>query len=91
VDWTQPAEVVARRIRGLSPFPGAWCDAGAERLKLLRARPVAGAGAPGEVLEGFTAACGEGAVEITQAQREGRRPMSAGEILRGLTLPPKLT
>ena len=90
VDWTQPADIVARRIRGLSPFPGAWCDAGAERLKLLRARPVAGAGAPGEVLEGFTVACGEGAVEIGEAQREGRRPMEAGEILRGLTMPARL-
>jgi methionyl-tRNA formyltransferase len=90
VDWTQPAEVVARRIRGLSPFPGAWCDAGAERLKLLRAKAVAGQGAPGEVLEGFTVACGDGAVEIGEAQREGRRPMPAGEILRGLSLPARL-
>jgi len=90
VDWTQPAGIVARRIRGLSPFPGAWCEAGAERLKLLRARATAGAGAPGEVLGGFTVACGAGAVEVTQAQREGRRPMEAGEILRGLILPARL-
>jgi methionyl-tRNA formyltransferase len=42
------------------------------------------------VLEGLTVACGEGAVEITEAQREGRRPMPAGEILRGLTVPARL-
>ncbi len=88
IDWTQPAEAVARRIRGLSPFPGAWVATPAGRLKLLNARAVAGQGAPGEVLSGLTIACGAGAVAITEAQREGRRPMPAGELLRGLDLPP---
>jgi len=90
IDWAQPAEVVARRIRGLSPFPGAWCRAGGERLKLHRARAVGGAGAPGERLDGLTIACGRGAVEVTEAQREGRRPMPAAEILRGMELPDRL-
>jgi methionyl-tRNA formyltransferase len=90
VDWTRPAAEIDRQIRGLSPFPGAWCLIGGERVKLLRARPVEGHGAPGQVLEGFTVACGDGAVEVTQAQREGRKPMAAGEVLRGLSLPPRL-
>ncbi len=87
IDWTQPAEKVDRLIRGLSPFPGAWCDAG-ERLKLLRSRVVEGQGEPGELLHGLTIACGTGAVEIIEAQREGKRPMAAEELLRGLPLPP---
>ena len=86
VDWTRPAAEVSRMIRGLSPFPGAWCEAGGERLKLLGAREVEGSGAPGEVLGGFTVACGDGAVEVTKAQRAGRRPMPAAEILKGLEL-----
>ena len=90
VDWTRPAAEVDRLIRGLSPFPGAWCRAGGERLKLLRSRVVAGAGAPGEVLGGFTIACGEGAVEITELQREGRRAVPATDALRGMALPPRL-
>lgn len=90
VDWTRPAAEVDRLIRGLSPFPGAWCLAGGERLKLLRSRVVAGTGAPGEVLGGFTVACGEGAVEITEVQREGRRAVPAAEALRGMALPPRL-
>lgn len=90
VDWTRPAAEVDRLIRGLSPFPGAWCLAGDERLKLLRSRVVAGAGAPGEVLGGFTIACGEGAVEITEVQREGRRAVPATDALRGMALPPRL-
>ena len=90
IDWAQPAETVARQIRGLSPFPGAWCRAGKDRLKLHRARAVSGTGAPGQRLEGFTIACGQGAVEVTEAQREGRRPMPAPEILRGVDLPDSL-
>lgn len=86
IDWSRPAAEVDRLIRGLSPFPGAWCLAGDERLKLLRSRVVPGEGAPGAVLDGFTIACGQGAVEIIEAQREGKRPMPAAEVLRGLTL-----
>lgn len=90
VDWTRPAEEVDRQIRGLSPFPGAWVEIGGERVKLLRSRPVVGQGAPGAVLGGFTVACGSGAVEVTEAQREGKRAMPAGEVLRGLVLPARL-
>ena len=90
VDFTQDAETVDRQIRGLSPFPGAWVQVGAERVKLLRSRLVAGNGVPGQVLTGFTIACGSGAVEVTEAQREGKRPMPAAEVLKGLPLPPIL-
>ena len=94
VDWTRPAAEVDRLIRGLSPFPGAWCMAGSERLKLLRSRLSEGQGVPGEVpdevLGGLVVACGEGAVEITEVQREGKRPMPAAEALRGMDLPARL-
>lgn len=90
IDWALPAPQVDRQIRGLSPFPGAWCMLGGERIKLLRSRLAAGAGAPGTVLQGFTIACGTGAVEVLEAQREGKRPMPAAEVLRGLTLPDRL-
>ena len=87
IDWTLPADVVARRIRGLSPFPGAWCMVGDERVKLLRAHAVTGDGTPGQVLNRFTVACGTGAIVVTEAQREGKRAAPADEILRGFTLP----
>lgn len=90
VDFTQSAETVDRLIRGLSPFPGAWVPVGEERVKLLRSRVAAGTGTPGQLLHGFTLACGVGAVEILTAQREGKRPMPAAEVLKGLTLPPHL-
>ncbi len=90
VDFTKPAVEVDRLIRGLSPFPGAWTEVRGERVKLLRSRLALGQGAPGQVLGGFTIACGTGAVEITEAQREGKRPMPAAEVLKGSVLPDRL-
>lgn len=91
VDWDRPAVEVANHICGLSPFPGAWCDVGGERIKLLRAMAVTGEGAPGTVLGGFRIACRDGAVEITRAQRPGKTAMDASEILRGLDLGGRLS
>ncbi len=90
IDWTRPAVEVDRAIRGLSPFPGAWCEIGGERARLLRSRLAEGSGAPGEVLFGLTVACGDGAVKILQAQRPGKRAMAADEFLRGIDLPDRL-
>ncbi|SIS87406.1 methionyl-tRNA formyltransferase [Phaeovulum vinaykumarii] len=90
VDFTRPAAEVARHINGLSPFPGAWVEVAGERLKLLRAGVVDGQGAPGTVLSGLRIACGSGAVEVLEAQREGKRPMQAQDLLRGLVLPERL-
>ncbi|MWP36280.1 methionyl-tRNA formyltransferase [Rhodobacter sphaeroides] len=87
IDWTRPATEIDRQIRGLSPFPGAWTLLNGERVKLLRCRLAEGQGAPGAVLGGLTIACGTGAVEITLAQREGKRPIEPEEFLRGFPLP----
>jgi methionyl-tRNA formyltransferase len=87
VDFTRPATEVDRLIRGLSPFPGAWAQVGDERVKLLGSRLSQGSGVPGQVLHGFTIACGSGAVEVSHAQRAGKKPMAADAVLKGLTLP----
>ncbi len=83
IDWSAAASDVDRQVRGLSPFPGAWCDVGGERLKLLRSRVVEGSGAPGQRLGGLRIACGVGAIDVLEAQRPGKRPMPAADILRG--------
>ena len=87
MDWAQPAEVLDRQIRGRSPFPGAWCDVNGERVKLLGSKLAEGNGQAGRVLNGFTIACGKGEVEITRLQREGKKPVSTEDALRGMTLP----
>ena len=91
IDWSRRAAEIDRHIRGLSPFPGAWTQVNGERIKLLRSTLADGAGAPATHLGDFRIACGEGAVQIIEAQREGKRPMAAEELLRGLTLPDRLT
>ena len=91
IDFTRPAREVHNHVRGLSPFPGAWFAAGekAERIKVLRTRMASGSGAPGTVLDAApTVACGEGAVELVELQRAGKRPMPAAELMRGFPLPP---
>lgn len=90
IDWSRPAGEVDRLIRGLSPFPGAWCEIDGERVKLLRSRLATGEGAPGTRLDGLTVACGTGAVEITEIQRAGKRAMPAGDALRGWPLPDRI-
>ena len=64
--------------------------AGEERMKLLASRLVEGEGAPGTVLDGTRIACGSGAVEITRAQRPGRKAADAITFLQGYALPEKL-
>lgn len=90
IDWSRPAVEVDRLIRGLSPFPGAWTEVAGERIKILRSRLAAGAGLPGQVLGGMVVACGTGAVEITLAQREGKRAMEPQDFLRGFQWPDRI-
>ncbi|MDQ2090752.1 methionyl-tRNA formyltransferase [Marimonas arenosa] len=88
IDWIRPAEEIDRQIRGLSPFPGAWCNHEGARLKLLRSRLTTGTGQPGEILdEALTIACGVGAIQITRLQKAGSRAQDAEEFLRGMPIP----
>ena len=88
LNFTEPAELVERRLRALNPAPGCWCEARGERLSLLAGRVVAASGPPGTVIAlPLTIACGSDAIGITQVQRAGRRPISADELQRGFALP----
>jgi methionyl-tRNA formyltransferase len=91
IDWRKPAQELHNLVRGLEPAPGAFFEAdlgsGVERVKVLRTRLEAGAGAPGEALddEGLIA-CGEGALRLVRVQRAGKAPMSFAEFARGRKL-----
>jgi len=84
IDWSHLALQVKDHIRALSPFPGALTQMpSAERLKILRAEVVAGAGAPGEIIgKDMTIACGRGALRALRVQRAGRNAMSGDEFMR---------
>ena len=88
IDWTRPGAEVDRKIRGLSPAPGAWfelpTDRGPVRVKALLSANEDADGAPGEVLdEALLVACGSGAVRLLRVQREGRAAQDAEAFLRG--------
>ncbi len=91
IDWSARAEEVDRKIRGLSPFPGAWFEApsdkGPVRVKALLSQLDDGSGAPGAVLDNdLLIACGSGAVRLLTVQREGRGAQDAETFLRGFPL-----
>ena len=98
VDWVRPARDVDCQIRGLSPFPGAWCywtppgSTDPVRLKLLGSRRSGReTSAPaGMVLDDrLLVACGDGgAVRITRLQKPGGKPLDAEVFLNGQPIPP---
>jgi methionyl-tRNA formyltransferase len=89
IDWSRPWKQVHDHIRGLSPFPGAWCEIAGTRVKALRSTKAEGAGAPGTVLDDkLTIACGVGAVRLVELQRAGKQAMGAEEFLRGAKVAP---
>ena len=89
LDWSAPAERVARLVRGLDPKPGAWTELDGAAVKLFGALAVEEkekGGAPGEVLlanGGLVVATGQGAVAVTEVQPEGKTRMPAAEWVRG--------
>ncbi|WP_225782146.1 methionyl-tRNA formyltransferase [Xenophilus sp. Marseille-Q4582] len=92
LDWTQPAAVLARRIRAFDPFPGALAAVDGETLKLWAAQALppsmaAPGTAPGHVLaagpQGIDVATGDGVLRLTQLQRAGGKRLSAADFLRG--------
>ncbi|WP_431285904.1 methionyl-tRNA formyltransferase [Humitalea sp. 24SJ18S-53] len=88
LDWSQPADVLDRRIRALNPWPGTVATLAGEPLRILAAEPADGAGAPGLVLaDGPIVACGQGALRLTRLQRAGRAAMPAADFLRGSPMP----
>ncbi|HWE05725.1 MAG TPA: methionyl-tRNA formyltransferase [Rhizomicrobium sp.] len=87
IAWTRPARELDCLVRGLSPQPGAWCEARGERLKILYCDRMEGHGKPGQILDDrLTVACGDGAVRLTCVQRAGRGAVDAAEFLRGFPL-----
>ncbi|MGM0422730.1 MAG: methionyl-tRNA formyltransferase [Pseudomonadota bacterium] len=84
IDWTQSAEQVERQLRALTPWPGVWCMAGTERLKVHSATITDGSGAPGEILDkNMTVSCGSGALTLTSVQPQNRKAMAGRSFING--------
>lgn len=94
IDWTAPAETLARRVRAFNPFPGAATALAGEAIKVWSAHAEAAAaqGTPGQVLavegSGIRVATGGGVLVLTELQRAGGKRLAAAEFLRGFALAP---
>lgn len=90
IDFTRPAKELDCFVRGMDPWPSAYTLLSGKTLKLWKVRPVEGSGKAGSVIdigkESFIVACGEGAIEVLEVQLEGKKRMSAGDFLKGITL-----
>ena len=88
LDWSVSARNLERYIRGLAPFPGAWCEIDGRRVKIHLAKVVKDQGRPGEVLDDrLTIACGEDALQLLSVQPAGKSRMSVDDFLRGTSVP----
>lgn len=95
IDWSEPAEVIARKVRAFNPWPTAFARLGGKLVRILRARAEGRApprgGQAGQIVElrphrGFAVGCGEGLLWVEELQVEGRKPMPVTEYLRGARL-----
>lgn len=88
INWFHAAKDLDPHIRGLSPFPGAWCEMNGERLKILLASPEDASGEPGTALDDSgLIACNAGALRLRRVQRAGKPPMDAEAFFRGFPIP----
>jgi methionyl-tRNA formyltransferase len=86
IDWSEPAEMIERKIRAFNPWPGTFTQLGGQNLKIFSASLADLSGKPGEILQSDKAliiAAGSSALFVNEVQLEGKRRMSAAEFLRG--------
>ncbi len=91
IDWSRPAQEIARTIRAFNPAPGAFTQLGDDLVKLWRSEIDSELsstdGACGTILlanaDGVQVACGSGVLRLTELQRAGGKRLSAAEFLRG--------
>ncbi len=89
LDWRRPAAELARQVRALTPWPGAFAALpGGGRLKVLRAEALEGSsGPPGTLLDpAMTVACGEGALRLLEVQKAGKATVEGAAFRRGARL-----
>ncbi|MCB1111389.1 MAG: methionyl-tRNA formyltransferase [Chlamydiales bacterium] len=93
IDWSLPALQIHNLVRGVNPYPGAWCIADLKgekkRIKILKtALNPSVHGAPGDVIQqqknSLSVVCGDGGVDLVELQPEGKKPMTIQALLCGV-------
>ena len=87
IDWNLPALEIHNRVRGLTPWPGAYGNLDGKIIKIIGSEVAAGSGEPGKLYQDddntLTVGAGSGRLRILTIQPEGKKPMTAAEFLRG--------
>ncbi len=92
IDWKLPAQTIHNLVRGVNPYPGAWCNVisnnQTKRLKIHITRVQKGIeNTPGKIIScdnsGMLVACGQNAINVLELQLEGKKRMTPIELFRG--------
>jgi methionyl-tRNA formyltransferase len=89
IDWTKGAGEIRNFVRGMYPWPGAYCTLNSERIKIIRVNTLEGDGSVGRVertSDELVVGTGEGFISIIYLQPEGKRIMKAGDFIQGRRL-----
>ena len=85
IDWQQPADLIARKVRAFNPWPVAFCNLAGERMRIWQATAVAGKHAsPGQVIraskQGVDIATAEGVLRVTELQLPGKPRQQTNQL-----------
>ena len=84
IEWGKPADNILAKVKGLSPFPGAWFLHKNNRLKIIKAEKISKNGKIGEILsDDFVIGCGSEAIKIIAIQKEGKKVLNISSFLSG--------
>jgi methionyl-tRNA formyltransferase len=86
LDWSRGAQELHDHVRGLQPWPGAFCTFRGGVFKIKRARIAQASGPAGQVIEAgkrLVIGCGQGALEVLEGQLPGKKAVSGGDLVNG--------
>ncbi len=89
IKWSNSAIDIVNFVRGLYPWPCAYCYLNKERIKIIKARALEGSGTAGRIDKAgdeLVVGTGKGLISVVELQPEGKRPMTAGEFIAGRRL-----
>jgi methionyl-tRNA formyltransferase len=89
IRWASPAAEIVNCVRGMYPWPCAYCYLNNERIKIIKARAHAGHGTAGRIEraeEDLVIGTADGLLSILELQPEGKRVMTVKEFLQGRRL-----